>query len=187
MRERAPEAFLVDAQPPFAGLVRDGLPLRGEVDFTPSNATFAGNWRWWQDRESGIHHYDAALGTTPGGDDAYGWTSVGLETSVFFSLFGENQLHHGVKYFLSVRAVDNAGHSTVASSDGVVVDRTAPDVGSVVHGLADIPVRKYASRTDLVVMMWNGIHDGEVRSFGTRACPCERLTLVGATVWGRAV
>jgi len=44
-------------------------------------------------------------------------------------------LEDGVRYFLSVMAVDHAGNTVVQSSDGVLVDSTPPAVGVVRDGL----------------------------------------------------
>ena len=161
VRARATPAFRVDTVPPVAGLVYDGLEDRAEIDFSPSNETFAGHWRWWQDWDTGIRFYEAALGTSPGSDDAYSWTNVGLQHKVFFSMFGDNQLQHGVRYYVSVRATDHAGHATVGSSDGVIIDMTPPQQGEVEHGLADIPVRRYTHRNDVVLMQWTQVDDPE--------------------------
>lgn len=163
IRERAPRALIVDARPPSPGLVFDGLKGRLEVDFSASNETFAGNWRWWRDHETGIRFYEAALGTTRGATDAHDWVNVGLKTEVFFSFFGADQLQHAQKYYLSVRATDNAGHSTIGFSDGVRIDITPANEGLIEHGLWDTEVRRYTNRDDLVLMRWVGIVDLQVR------------------------
>ena len=124
VRARAPRSLIVDALPPSPGLVFDGLAGVQEVDFSASNETFAGNWRWWRDHETGIRFYEAALGTQRGGTDTHDWVNVGTSTRVFMSFFDTEQLQHGETYYLSVRATDNAGHTTVGWSDGVTIDIT---------------------------------------------------------------
>lgn len=133
------------------------------MDLSPSNETFSGNWRWWRDFETGIRYYEAALGTIPGATDVQDWINVGTDTFVFMSFFGERQLRHAQKYYLSVRATDNAGHQTVGSSDGVRIDLTPAQDGIIEHGLWDTRVSKYTNRDDLVLMRWRGIIDMEVR------------------------
>ena len=141
----------------------DGLPGRVEVDFSPSNETYNGNWRWWVDHETGIRFYEACLGTAKLACDAHHWVHTGLKSAVFLSLLGDLQLQHATTYFLTVRATDNAGHSTSASSDGVTIDLTPPLTNGVVeHGLWSTHVRKYTNRRDLVLMRWRGIRDLEV-------------------------
>ena len=161
VRVRAPRALIVDARAPSAGLVFDGLAGRQEVDFSPSNETFAANWRWWRDHETGIRFFEAGVGTSPGAVDVHDWVQVGTRTTAFFNFFGDKQLTHGQKYFTSVRATDNAGHTTVGSSDGVVIDITPTEEGVIEHGLWDTPVRKYTNRFDLVLMRWSGVTDAE--------------------------
>jgi len=76
-------------------------------------------WNPSYDVNSGINEYMFALGTVPGLDDAFTWTSEadtnGLCTSVSLS---EDQI-----YYFSVKAINNAGlESAVLSSDGFLVD-----------------------------------------------------------------
>lgn len=165
VRARAANAYLVDALPPSAGLVLDGLRTRPEVDVSPSNETFAGYWRWWVDQESGIRFYEVALGTSPGSDDTRAWANVGLHTSVHMSFFGADQLAHAQTYYLTVRATDNAGHRTVLASDGVTIDITPALQGRVEHGLhSDVGVQKYSNKDNLVLMRWADIVDPQVRA-----------------------
>ena len=176
IRERAPRSLIVDARAPSAGLVFDGLQGEREVDFSPSNETFAGNWRWWRDHETGIRYYEAALGTKPGLTDTHDWVRTDLKTFVFFSFFGADQLQHAQKYFVTVRATDNAGHQTTSASDGVVIDITHALEGVIEHGLWDTEVRKWTNRHDLVLLRWAGIIDPEVSCAATW-CANSRLTV----------
>lgn len=158
----------------------DGLPGRVEVDYSPSNETYTGNWRWWVDHETGIRFYEACLGTAKLACDAHEWVNTGVKHTVFMSLLDGMQLQHATTYFLTVRATDNAGHSTSASSDGVTVDLTPPLTSGVVeHGLWSTQVRKYTNRRDLVLMRWRDIRDREVRKHGVRVscfrCACESI------------
>jgi len=166
VRNRAPTAYLVDSVAPRAGVVLDGLPEYVEVDVSPSNETFAGAWRWWVDHESGIREFEVGLGTSPGAVDVQPWQSVGLETSVHMSFTDEQQLLHGVTYYLTVRATDNAGHQTVASSDGVIIDITPALPGSVVHHVENEAVRRFTNSEDELYVRWEDVEDPEVRGRG---------------------
>jgi len=75
--------------------------------------------RWWsRDLETGIFRYEVAIGTTRGGADVMGWTSVGIRTEVTFNV----SLAHGGTYYVAVRAVNGAGlTSAVGVSDGIRV------------------------------------------------------------------
>ena len=160
VREALPRAFMVDSQPPGAGLVFDGLPQRLEEDFSASDELLAGNWRWWRDQESGIRFYEVSVGTHPGSNNTRGWSNVGLANSTIFSFLDE-KLAHGTTYYVNVRAFDNAGHSVMASSDGVTIDLTPAELGLVEHGLWSGDASRYTNRDDLVLMRWSEVTDAE--------------------------
>ena len=91
------------------------------MQYSASNETYAGNWRWFDDAGTGIAFYEAALGTSPFATDAVDWQDVGLTTRVFFSMFDSQQLQQGQTYYLSVRATDLAGHTAEQSSNGLLL------------------------------------------------------------------
>lgn len=160
-RERAPNKYVVDAQPPQAGLVFDSLAGTPDADFTGTNNAVAGNWRWWRDAETRIRFFEVSLGTSPGATDVIEWRNVGSQTDVCWSLADDELLPDAVELFLNVRATDDAGHSTVGSSDGITVDLTPPVGGTIEHGLWDTGESRYTNRHDLVLMRWHGFDDPE--------------------------
>ncbi|MDQ7779023.1 MAG: PQQ-binding-like beta-propeller repeat protein, partial [Planctomycetota bacterium] len=116
-----------DATPPVAGTVCDGPGA--DVDFQISTASISANWSGFADPESGIQAYEWAIGTTPGGTDVQGFLDVGLLTG---ATNGTVSLWHGQTCFATVRARNNAGLTTTATSDGVTVDTFGPTPVSVV-------------------------------------------------------
>lgn len=62
--------------------------------------------------------YLVGLGTEPDVDNLVPFASAGLRTSYFWS---QLSLVPGTQYYAVIKAVDLAGHSTVVSSDGVLV------------------------------------------------------------------
>ena len=62
--------------------------------------------------------YLAGLGTEPGTDNVVPFANARLRSSYFWS---QLTLVPGVRYYAAVKAVDLAGHTTVVSSDGVLV------------------------------------------------------------------
>ena len=106
-------------------------------------------------------------------------------------------LTHGDRYFVNVRAVDAAGNTVVASSDGVRVDMSPPEVGRVtINGtLADATNRIFVQSLNGISVAWEGIRDAEsgVESFsvgvGTGRCgsPFDVMPLrsVGVQNWWR--
>ena len=108
-----------DTTPPLKPVVID------EGDYTSSPNQLKASWSS-ADPESGIDHYEYAIGTSPtdpGSGYVVGWTACGLETSVTCQL----TLTHGTTYYFYVRAYNTAGLvSEVGVSDGIKVDLSAP-------------------------------------------------------------
>lgn len=72
------------------------------------------------DQGAGFSHFEVAIGTSPGADDALPWTEVGasLSTSLATEVAG---LPQGAWYWLAVRAVDQADNkSQPATSTGFI-------------------------------------------------------------------
>ncbi|MCH7494068.1 hypothetical protein IIA16_05100, partial [bacterium] len=110
-------AWTLDSVAPTAGTVADGLGA--DEDWQDTNTTYDANWSGFFDPEGPLLRYDWALGTTPGADDSRAWEDVGLATSA--SATGLS-LATGVTHYASVRAVDLAGNTVVASSDGLTIN-----------------------------------------------------------------
>ncbi|MBD3180965.1 hypothetical protein GF312_01665 [Candidatus Poribacteria bacterium] len=93
-------------------------------DFTNSTTELSISWTESNDGESGLAEYQYAIGTTSGGTDVRGWTSVGTDTSVIADGL---DLTGGVTYYSAVRAKNSAGlFSDVDVDDGITVDITPP-------------------------------------------------------------
>ncbi|HPI40854.1 MAG TPA: fibronectin type III domain-containing protein [Pseudobdellovibrionaceae bacterium] len=77
------------------------------------------SWSTAIDNESGLSHYEIALGTTSGGTEIQTWLNIGLVSS--YQLTGLS-LTPGQTYYLSLRAIDSAGNTSVAAQgDGFQV------------------------------------------------------------------
>lgn len=73
---------------------------------------------------SGIAEYQFAVGTTPGGTDAQGWTSAGAATS---ALLTQAQLQDGMHYYVSVKArYASTDWGAVGVSGMLTADMTPP-------------------------------------------------------------
>ena len=107
-----------DTIPPQAGSVRDGL---GEDQSTQtSTTTIQANWTGFQDDSGSIAEYQWAIGTTLGGSEVQGWTSVGTSTQ---GTNGTLALADGTVCYASVRAYDASNNvSPVATSNGIEID-----------------------------------------------------------------
>jgi lysophospholipase L1-like esterase len=104
-----------DGTPPTIPIVVDG------GDYTTNNTQLHASWTS-SDPESGIVEYQYSIGTTPGGTNVVGWTSVGTNTSVTRTGLS---LTYGQMYYISVKAKNGAGvWSDVGISDGIVPARS---------------------------------------------------------------
>ncbi|OGS28299.1 MAG: hypothetical protein A2297_09315 [Elusimicrobia bacterium RIFOXYB2_FULL_48_7] len=134
---------VVDTSSPTApGTVRDGTGT--DITSTQSNNTLSANWTAGADAESGLSGYKYAIGTTAGGVNTAGWTTIGNVLTVTRSSL---VLSAGTTYYFSVKAVNTFGLTGPATnSNGQYVvaidtgDTTPPsDVAQVRDGTgADI-------------------------------------------------
>ena len=130
----ASHAFTVDLSPPSPGLVFDG----NVTQFSDRTAMrpwepFHASWAFFEDRTSGLHHYEWAVGTSRHNFTApsiQGWVSVGLlqaaDTLTSFANSSVPDLRSlgvavGDTVYTYVRAYDKAGHFTTVASNGTVV------------------------------------------------------------------
>jgi len=104
----------VDWTPPQFNYVWDGFS--SDVDTLYDDQVLSARWST-VNPNSGVAEYWFALGTSAGDSDVIGWTSVGTNTQVSFSL---PPLTYGQRYYVSIRAKNNAGLMSMSSSDGFV-------------------------------------------------------------------
>ena len=129
--------FILDGTPPAAGTVYDGSSDRNDLELQSSTSEISANWSPFTDSNGRITQYEMCVGTEQERCDVNDFISVGI------ALKGSIQglsLNHTRKYFVTVRATNEAGYSTMATSNGVRVDSTPPVGGEVRDGqtLADI-------------------------------------------------
>lgn len=110
--------FVVDNTAPSVGSVTDEVYT---ISKTKLNA-------WWSaaDSGSGVAYSEYAVGTTPGATNIKGWTNAGTANSA--EITGLALQVNGV-YYVSVRAVDNVGLTSAATSSAGV--RVAQQVDSI--------------------------------------------------------
>ncbi|XP_046557202.1 uncharacterized protein LOC124266452 [Haliotis rubra] len=123
------DGIAVDLTPPTPGTVN----IEGLTDgfFQISRTEVSLKWTDFTDIEeeiqmlhlSGISHYEVALGSVSGGQDVVKFTNVG---SVDHYTLHSLHLHTGNTYYASVKATDFVNMTTVAVSEGFLVDSTAP-------------------------------------------------------------
>ena len=112
------DGITVDTINPSAPVVTD------DGDYTTNLSQLHATWTAATDAGSGISHYALGIGTTSGGTEIMPFTDVSNVTE--YTATGLT-LSNGATYYVSVKAVDNAGHeSAVATSDGIMADNQAP-------------------------------------------------------------
>ena len=146
---------LTDTVIPIVNYVKEGLS--GNDSHAGSNTQLSFHWNG-SDAASGIGKYEYAIddvvGESFGG--VLGWTSAGIDTSVTVTGL---TLVEGNKYFISVRASDRLGNvSSIVTSDGVIIDLTAPSIGIVLHGSNSH--LSWLGDTSSVTASWSGFSDG---------------------------
>ena len=145
------DGVTIDASPPVSGTIIEGDT--NDIDYTSNAETLQLTWTGFSDDNSGLSHYQYGLGTTQGADDMVSFTET-TETSVVL----EAELIDGTTYFGVVRAYDVAGNvSEIVSGDGVMLDISAPEAGTVVDGLDQD--NDYINSISNVDASWSGFSD----------------------------
>ncbi|XP_053398947.1 uncharacterized protein LOC128556937 [Mercenaria mercenaria] len=122
------DGFVVDSTPPLKGRVIDGL-LETDEQYQSSRNYLGCKWHGFTDPQSGISHYVWRVGTTKGDDNILPATEVHQHREAFiFDLQSEHgtYLPKDVRIYCTVRAYNRAGRFVEASSNGFIVDDTAP-------------------------------------------------------------
>jgi len=118
-----------DNIPPEVTAAYDGSATVDQEFQQDSTAMIVG-WAATDSRE--LSYYSASLGTDTALVDIVAWTDVGSGSNYTFTGLS---LQEGVSYYANVKAIDQAGNeSTVYTTDGIIIDRTGPAIGTVNDG-----------------------------------------------------
>ncbi len=110
----------VDWTPPTSVGINDGAG--SDINVACTKDTLKANWSNSSDPNSAVSKYWCSIGTSAGATNVLGWTNNNLSTNVSVYL---NNLVHGQVYYFNVKSENGAGlQSTVASSNGQMVDTT---------------------------------------------------------------
>jgi len=111
--------FGIDTTAPSGGTVYDGTGIGVDVSFNNGSlSSLSANWDGIVVTVSGLLSYDYSIGTTMGGTDVLNWANNGTGTTV---TAGSLVLQSSVMYYFNLRTNDNAGNSTIISSNGQLV------------------------------------------------------------------
>jgi len=113
------------------GIVFDGNVLYEDSRFTKDHTSVSASFFGFESEACNIISYDWAIGTTEYGTDVLTYTDYGVVMNN--KSHGQVQIHidlfEDVTYFVSVRAATGCeGEYIVSCSDGITLDRKAPDV-----------------------------------------------------------
>ncbi|XP_069133969.1 uncharacterized protein [Argopecten irradians] len=153
-------AVYVDVTPPL----KSDKPIIIDRHFNSRTGVRACWTEVFSDLESGIEKYMWAVGSEPGYDDIMAYTDVG---DVLCAVQDENnvlEFHEGHAYYISVKAYNEAGLYSQASSWAVTVDLTPPITGHVYDGNPDDHPpnqldRDFQIERTYLAAFWEGFHD----------------------------
>ena len=144
---------VIDSTPPVVNNVM--------LAFDPKNNSLKAEWVA-RDKESGIKSLSWGLGTSPDDDNVKNFTEVSVFTTNI--RISNVPLILGKTYFLKMYAVNKAGLSSTTSSNGVVIDYTPPNPGTVAAQFV-LPPNYDRSKNEVpgsrFVVTWTGFIDQE--------------------------
>ena len=88
----------------------------------------ASHWWGFQDPHSGLSHYEWRAGTTPGSEDILASTRIELAEDALTFLPATQAIPEGAPVYITVRAYNQLGMWTEATSNGFQVDSSPPVV-----------------------------------------------------------
>lgn len=156
-----PTSFVVADGPQrnaSAGLDGEGDGLAGDVDVAPESQSLSAHWTPAFDVDSGLKHYVVGVGTQPGRDDIVDFAIVEADVTEWQS---DTLVLAPMRYFVSVEAVNNAGGTTLTSSNGQFVDATPPSEGWVQDGLVIGTQEAFHSDAHRLSAHWGGFVEPE--------------------------
>ncbi|XP_070573739.1 uncharacterized protein [Ptychodera flava] len=141
--------------------VKDVLDLEKlvDIDFSTSQTYIGISWRnVFSDRDSDIREFSVSIGTHVGGEDVISYSTNTQPPDEYKVMLTGLNLQPGFKYFSNVKVVNNAGLTSIASSDGFMIDTAPPEVG-VVHDGLGIHDSGYQNSSNIVAASWHGFSD----------------------------
>ncbi|XP_046571088.1 LOW QUALITY PROTEIN: uncharacterized protein LOC124279320 [Haliotis rubra] len=143
------DGVILDQSPPVPGSVMDGTQDR-DSQYQASRTFLGCKWHGFQDTESGLDHYEWQVGTTPGDSDIFLSQHAALKEMAFLTLNESQMLPIGKKMYITVRAFNKAGVFTTSTSNGFIIDNSAPEVvkaPDLVEGQGSLVVMTLISRS----------------------------------------
>ncbi|XP_078321865.1 uncharacterized protein LOC111103999 isoform X3 [Crassostrea virginica] len=120
------DGVTIDNSPPNVGVVTDGTSS-DDIEYQSITNWIGAKWYGFTDPQSGISHYVWWAGKTPGGNDILEEREVHLvEEATAYNV--SKDLPKSERIYVTVRAYNKAGLFVDVTSNGFLVDPTAPDI-----------------------------------------------------------
>ncbi|KAL9987466.1 hypothetical protein ACROYT_G001779 [Oculina patagonica] len=178
--------FVIDHTPPIqTGPIIAGVSRDHFFQYQSDTRSITASWPPFRDLESGIEKYSFAIGTQPHEDDVASFENIHLATRITKTGLS---LSHGVTYFITVIATNQAELSSNVSSLGLLIDTSRPLVErkDVQDGPGDKDIDYFSPNVELSAQ-WKNVTDPEsgiIHSeycLGTqpRGCQIKSVTSTG--------
>ena len=169
---RSSDGVTIEVDPPLAGSVFDGPLYHVDLEHQDSLRGVSASWDGFREPDSEIRSFDWGVGTAPGLDDVVPFRSVGLHTAASDP---DVMLDLNVPYYSTVRCYNVRGMVSSASSDGFVVDHSAPTGVGVSASLLYLAATGTPQRTTCACVDAGAVFS---TATGTCACPGGSLPVV---------
>jgi hypothetical protein len=118
------DGILIEITPPvFLSPVSDGTLFGSDFDYSSNLTSLSINWKC-EDKDSGLRQVFVGVGTQPGIQDIVMYRAV-LPYQNSYN-FDSLNLTKGLRYFPTVKCINNVGLQNSMSSDGIIIDSTPP-------------------------------------------------------------
>ncbi|XP_033731540.1 uncharacterized protein LOC117321183 [Pecten maximus] len=135
---------LVDVTSPDAGWIHDGLSIHSDIQFSSESASKSCNWNNFTDAESNIDHYKASVFVNNELRKTFGLTK---ESNVLTDHTVTMDHNDVISWTLS--AYNGAGLEIGVTSDGFLVDHTAPVMEYIRDSDSDSEYQSNSSKLDI--------------------------------------
>lgn len=169
------DGVTVDNSPPVAsaiwpGTVSENIWLHNIPDktFFSAKASFiAAYWKHFVEKESELWYYKWAIGTSRCGTQVQPFINIGRVNNCN-TTYSDLNVREGVKYYVTVMAINRAGLVSTACSDALVIDRTPPKPGKITTGVSGKLGKRFFTPDEDIAIFWNDFLDKESGIFNYR-------------------
>ncbi|XP_078378028.1 uncharacterized protein LOC144661203 isoform X1 [Oculina patagonica] len=177
------DGVLIDTSHPLAAEIYDGSQTGSDLKYSTWTNMFSANWKPFTDPQSRISKYTWTVQKLNKGY-LFSFTSTGFNCS---ATARNLNLVSGEKYCAVVRGYNGAGLYTEATSDCILIDRDAPQGGTVNDGyVGDVD---YQLDDTMIAVNWDGFTDGSKGSgiveYKYKITDCSRNAIVPFTSVGK--